>query len=225
MANTENRRIYIAGPMRGIPKYNYPTFDRVAGTLRKQGAEAVSPADLDREAGFNIDDLPGDWDWNGLPPGWDMNGVIERDLKALKECAAIWMLDGWQNSVGATAEYHLAKWLGLNILGCAARVPSTLPTAAEDRKRTPVASGVLDYFPNAIAAVAHCSWVGNEQHNPGEPLHWSREKSSDHADCLIRHFMQRGTVDSDQVRHTTKAAWRALALLQTEIEQAHGKGI
>ncbi|HQR07017.1 MAG TPA: DUF5664 domain-containing protein [Gemmatales bacterium] len=88
----------------------------------------------------------------------------------------------------------------------------------QDRKAIPIASGVLDYFPDAIRAVANCSYVGNEQHNPGSPLHWDRSKSTDEADALLRHFLERGTVDSDGVRHSTKVAWRALALLQKEIE-------
>ena len=77
------------------------------------------------------------------------------------------------------------------------------------RKAYPVASGVLDYFPDALLAVAHCSWQGNEQHNPGEPLHWAREKSTDEADALLRHFMQRGTLDSDGVPHSAKVATSA----------------
>ena len=71
----------------------------------------------------------------------------------------------------------------------------TLPTDSNERKRIPLASGVLDYFPAALAEVARISWVGNEKHNPGEPLHWSRSKSGDHADTLARHFLERGTVD------------------------------
>lgn len=86
------------------------------------------------------------------------------------------------------------------------------------RKRRPVATGVLDYFPDAVVAVAEVSFLGNEQHNPGEPLHWAREKSGDHADCLARHLIQRGTLDADGTRHSAKLAWRALALLQLEIE-------
>jgi hypothetical protein len=82
----------------------------------------------------------------------------------------------------------------------------------------PVTSGVLDYFPDAIAAVAEVSRVGNEQHNPGQPLHWDRSKSTDHADCIARHLLERGTVDVDGMRHSAKLAWRALALLQVELE-------
>lgn len=98
--------------------------------------------------------------------------------------------------------------------------PSGLPTAAVERKAMPVCTGVLDYFPDAIAAVAQCSKVGNSQHNPGQPLHWAREKSTDQEDCLVRHLMERGTIDTDGVRHSAKVAWRALALLQLEIEES-----
>jgi hypothetical protein len=94
-----------------------------------------------------------------------------------------------------------------------------LPTDAEKRKQTPIATGVIDYFPDALAAIAECSRIGNEQHNPGMPLHWDRSKSTDESDALIRHFLERGTIDVDGIRHTTKVAWRALALLQKEIER------
>ena len=87
-----------------------------------------------------------------------------------------------------------------------------------NRKEYPVASGVLDYFPDAILAVANTSFVGNEKHNPGQPLHWAREKSADHADCIARHLLDRGKLDENGMRHSANLAWRALALLQLEIE-------
>lgn len=93
-----------------------------------------------------------------------------------------------------------------------------LPDEAAERKKYPIATGVLDYFPLAIIEIAHVSYVGNEQHNPGKPLRWDRSKSSDEADALLRHFGYRGTRDTDGLRHSAKAAWRALALLQKEIE-------
>ncbi len=98
-----------------------------------------------------------------------------------------------------------------------------LPTTAADRKATPIATGCLDYFPLALAEIARVSKKGNDQHNPGQPLHWARGKSVDHADCLIRHLIDRGTVDTDGMRHTAKVAWRALALLQTELEEEASK--
>lgn len=95
---------------------------------------------------------------------------------------------------------------------------NSLPTDTDERKEIPIGTGVLDYFPLALAEVAKCSKIGNDKHNPGQALHWDRAKSTDEADCLIRHFLERGTVDTDGVRHSAKVAWRALALLQKEIE-------
>lgn len=65
----------------------------------------------------------------------------------------------------------------------------TLPTDSAARKDIPVYSGVLTYAPAAIAGVAKISKAGNDKHNPGEPLHHSRGKSSDHPDCIVRHVM------------------------------------
>jgi hypothetical protein len=103
-------------------------------------------------------------------------------------------------------------------LHCGATRHWVPPTIA--RKQRPVYSGVLRYFPKALMEVAHTSWVGNEQHNPGEPLHWAKEKSTDEADALVRHLLQAGEIDTDGVRHTAKVAWRALALLERELEAA-----
>jgi len=86
------------------------------------------------------------------------------------------------------------------------------------RKEFPIATGLLDYFPNALLEVARLSKVCNNQHNPDMPLQWSREKSQDHPDALLRHLIDRGKLDTDGMRHTAKVAWRALALLQIELE-------
>jgi len=95
---------------------------------------------------------------------------------------------------------------------------STLPDDPKERKKYPVGTGVMDYFPDALVAIARVSYEGNEQHNPGEPLHWARGKSMDQDDTIMRHFLERGKFDADGVRHSAKMAWRALALLQMEIE-------
>lgn len=95
---------------------------------------------------------------------------------------------------------------------------SLLPSDASLRKSIPLSSGVFDYFPAALAEIAKVSFAGNQQHNPGQPLHWSRGKSADHADTMLRHFSERGTRDSDGLRHSAKMVWRALAILQLELE-------
>lgn len=101
---------------------------------------------------------------------------------------------------------------------CKATIDSSLPSDAAARKSIPMCTGLLDYFPDALSAVAACSKAGNDQHNPGQPLHWARGKSTDQADCIVRHLMERGKIDTDGVRHSAKVAWRSLALLQLEIE-------
>jgi hypothetical protein len=95
---------------------------------------------------------------------------------------------------------------------------AALPSDAKARKGVPLYSGLLKYFPRALCAVAELSRIGNEQHNPGKPLHWDRSKSGDEGDALMRHLMEAGTVDSDGVRHSTKVCWRSLALLEKELE-------
>jgi hypothetical protein len=94
-----------------------------------------------------------------------------------------------------------------------------------DRKKYPLFSGVLKYFPDAIMEVARCSYAGNEQHHPDKPLHWDRSKSNDHLDAMLRHTVQAGQIDTDGVRHSAKVAWRALANLQMELEKAGQKSI
>lgn len=92
------------------------------------------------------------------------------------------------------------------------------------RKRRPVHAGVMLYFPDALMEVAYCSFVGNEQHNPGEPLHWAKEKSTDETDALSRHLLNVGQHDTDGVRESAKVAWRALANLQRELDAAKTAG-
>ena len=99
---------------------------------------------------------------------------------------------------------------------------SRLPTQAAARKAVPLMAGCVDYFPDALAAVAALSVVGNEQHNPGQPLAWDRSKSGDEAECILRHMVDRGTFDTDGVLHDTKVAWRALAQLQKTLERING---
>jgi len=107
----------------------------------------------------------------------------------------------------------------------------TLPTDSKARKDIPICTGVLDYFPDALAAVAAVSKAGNDKHNPGEPLHWSRDKSPDQSDSIARHLMERGEweivydengQEINRTRVSAHLAWRALALLQIEIEEEEG---
>ena len=103
--------------------------------------------------------------------------------------------------------------------------PSTLARLETDstiRKDMPIYSGVIRYFPDALAEVAKLSKIGNDKHNPGQPLHWSRGKSTDQLDCLVRHLAEAGTTDTDGLLHDVKIAWRALANLQVTLEKLRG---
>lgn len=95
----------------------------------------------------------------------------------------------------------------------------SLPAGDEDRLDFPMFDGLLAYFPNALAEVARVSKIGNDQHNPGQPMHWARGKSTDHLNKALRHIVDAGKLDARKVRHTARAAWRILAELQEEIER------
>lgn len=111
-------------------------------------------------------------------------------------------------------------------------------TDYDGRKAIPIFEGVVMYFPKALAAVSEVSHAGNQQHNPGEPLHWARGKSMDQYNTALRHMMDHrmgggrqpefssknnGWIpeprDKDGVRHLAKAAWRVLAALELAIEE------
>ena len=90
----------------------------------------------------------------------------------------------------------------------------------EERKDTPVFSGVLAYFPDALKEVAKCSFAGQQQHNPNKPLAWDRSKSGNEYDSLTRHLIDSNNedYDTDGTLHKAKIAWRALAGLQKHLE-------
>ena len=110
----------------------------------------------------------------------------------------------------------------VNDINVEAEVVSPTDKAAS-RKATPVFSGVLKYFPNALKEVARCSKAGNDQHHPDKPLHWDMDKSKDEYDALTRHLIDHtiNPMDDDGVLHLTKVAWRALAGLERYLTNKH----
>lgn len=90
--------IYIAGPMTGIPDFNYPAFDAVAAELRSQGAEVVCPTELhDGDTGR----------------GYEF--YLRLGLKALLDCDEVVLLPGWGDSAGARLEAQIAVALGMDV--------------------------------------------------------------------------------------------------------------
>ena len=211
------KTIYIAGPMSGIEEFNFPMFDMAEHDLRAKGWNVINPAQMDRDIGFDplIDVADSDF----------LHAAMVRDTEAIIHRAdALAMLPGWENSKGAKGEMGLAIWKHIPVYQWPDMVEIKTEKPAEktryERDEYPIASGVLDYFPDAIRELARCSFVGSQQHNPGAPMKWDKTKSKDHPNKMMRHFLERGTVDSDGVRHVVKAAWRNLAMAQEELEAA-----
>lgn len=108
-------RLYVAGPMSGVFRFNFPAFDAAKHRLSFKGYTVVSPADIDRNHGFDPESLPVEYDWSKMPPGLDYEAVLKRDLAALAGCEAIALLPGWETSKGANRELARAKELGLAV--------------------------------------------------------------------------------------------------------------
>ena len=131
-----------------------------------------------------------------------------------------------------TANYMTAEINGLQdvvrtITAKERKRKSILPTDSAERKTFPMYEGLLKYFPDALAAVSQLSWTGNQKHNPGEPLHWAKEKSTDHQDCVLRHMVDALKAEESgnetlQELELTSEAWRALAALQTFFDKRWG---
>lgn len=112
-------KIYLAGPMRGIPEFNFPEFYRYAAMLRAEGHEVFSPAERDNEHhGVDISkgNEAGCEDTAAKEHGFNLREALGRDLAYIcAEADGIAMMPGWENSKGATAERATAVALGLEI--------------------------------------------------------------------------------------------------------------
>lgn len=103
--------LYVVGAMRTIPFYNFPAFDAARDALKARGHTVISPADLDREHGFDAMALPADYDWGRVPEGFDLDACIRRDVDAVLRCDALVYLPGdWTKSIGGRGEYAVAMW-------------------------------------------------------------------------------------------------------------------
>jgi len=101
-------KVYIAGPMRGYDHFNFPAFDAARDQLHAMGHQATSPADMDREQA-DFDETANTLD------GFCINDAARRDLEAIIAADAVVLIDGWEESKGATAEMCIAFWLGRRV--------------------------------------------------------------------------------------------------------------
>ena len=94
-----------------------------------------------------------------------------------------------------------------------------LPDDSEVREQYPLADGLFFYFPAALCEVARWSKIGGDKYHPGEPIHWVREKSTDHENKILRHLLDADKEMDDGFVEATALAWRALALCQSILEK------
>lgn len=94
--------VYLCGPMTGYQDFNFPAFDAAEARLKRLCFKVISPANLDREANFNPT--------NGCTLD-ELHACIKRDVEAIFASDLVITLEGCENSVGATAELALARWM------------------------------------------------------------------------------------------------------------------
>lgn len=108
-------RVFLAGPMAGCIEWNFPAFDETARSLRRDGFEVFSPAERDRDAGFDPTEMDGTEDLEAL--GFDLRAAMKANLAWICDHAdAVALLDGWEQSRGAIAEVALAQALSLPMM-------------------------------------------------------------------------------------------------------------
>lgn len=213
--------------MRGYPQFNFPAFDAAAEHLRSSGWEIVSPADIDRQYGFDPN--------HAVEGQIDMQPIIQRDIKAVLECEAIILLPGWEKSVGALAEKNIAEWAGKKVFEYARMLPEAPPKDSsglpDSGARTQFKTGAQrdamagkgfpsDIPPCAITALAQLYEKGAEKYDRGNwrigiPL-------SRYYDAIFRHCMKAGQGLTDE-DHLAAVMWNAAGWMWTYNEIKAGR--
>jgi hypothetical protein len=169
---------YIAGPMRGFPRYNFDAFDAASLDLRGRGFNVISPADMDRQIGFDPDSK------EPLTKEF-LDGAMQRDIDAIMRADGIVLLPGWERSTGAQAEAALARWKHIPVL----LYPSMKPIGSED---------VLEEALRITSGERQSSYGPPEQDFQKTAAMWStilgtQVKATDVALCMIALKISRAT--------------------------------
>lgn len=113
------RRVYLAGPMRGIPHFNFPAFHAAAKELRARGYKVFSPAERDERllgSDFAMSNANGD-EIEAAKHGFNRRTALAVNLDWICQHAdGVVLLPGWENSKGSLAERAAAEALGLEVL-------------------------------------------------------------------------------------------------------------
>lgn len=104
-AKNPNKKIYIAGPMTGLPNFNFEAFDRAAIHLKALGYEPLNPADNGREFLAKNN--------NKAPDERQYRQLLSRGREMIRQCSKIYLLKGWEKSYGARDELSYALIIGL----------------------------------------------------------------------------------------------------------------
>lgn len=241
-------KIYIAGPMRGIPEFNFPAFYAAEERLRADGHTVFNPARRDSERhGEDISkgNSTGDEALAAVQHGFSLREALRDDTAWITmEADAISMLPGWQRSTGATAERALAIALHLEVMyepgatevqesdpnGLAANQPG----AKLDGTKSPVLQGVIQYFPRSVIAVGNLSKNGATKYTWKG---WEKVEGgiSRYGDALARHLVAEAiegpwdlTAMNDPVHpynvlHSTAQAWNAMARNELMLREGEKK--
>ncbi|MGO4608389.1 DUF4406 domain-containing protein [Variovorax sp. 2RAF20] len=171
LAASRSQRAYIAGPMTGLPEFNFPAFNVLAAELRAQGWHIENPAE------------------HGIVEGATWADYLHYDISRIATCEAIFLLPGWSKSKGAALEVHIAQTLGLAIhLSEGAEPRSTPPQKTKavhdvlaERQRQTSAEGWTPEHDDsehgegtALAIAAGCYLLfGDTYPHPGHaPMNW-----------------------------------------------------
>lgn len=236
-------KVYLAGPMRGIPEFNFPAFFAAEHFLKEQGHEVFNPARRDEEehgTGFADGNTKGD-EALAAQKGFSLRSALADDTNWIARYAeAIYLLPGWQNSFGAKAEKALGDALHLQIIFAPGAgsineidpngLGSNQPGAKFDANKSPVFRGALQYFPRALKAVADLSKNGAAKYS------WKGWREVDdgpnrYGDALARHITDEaieGVWDLKamndpthpyNVLHAVAQSWNSLARTELMLEE------
>lgn len=110
---TERLHLYLAGQMRFKKYFNFPAFDRARDILTAMGHKVTSPADIDRQHGFDGLNCSPDDPCDKAPEGFSLDGCITRDVAAILQADGVCFIEpSWPQSKGARAECYVAQWAG-----------------------------------------------------------------------------------------------------------------